>query len=272
MTAIVICDGVIVPQLDPADRGLAYGDGVFETLLVNKALPAWWHRHWNRLLRGATALGIPAPAEVAVRRACATLMKDASGPCVLKIICTRGASGRGYGPPASPVPTVIVSTHPQPEPIGPVTLRWCQMTWALQPRLAGIKHLNRLEQVLARSEWNDPDIFDGIVCDTEDRVVSATSGNLFAMIGGQWLTPRVDRCGIAGIVRGWLLDEVADARQADLSAAQVSHAEALFICNAVRGILPVRRLGLREWPVHPAITGLREKLLAANPAFVIEDS
>ena len=271
MNSIILRDGIVVPQLDPADRGLAYGDGVFETLLVNRALPAWWQRHWNRLLRGATALGIPAPAEVAVRRACATLMKAAPAPCVLKIICTRGVGGRGYAALASPVPTVIVSTHPQPEPVGPVNLRWCQARWAMQPMLAGIKHLNRLEQVLARSEWDDSTIFDGIVCDTEDRVVSVTSGNLFALIGGQWLTPRVDRCGIAGIVRGWLLDELPESRQVDLSAAQVSHAEALFICNAVRGILQVRRLGLREWPVHPAIVQLREKLAAANPAFVVED-
>lgn len=271
MNTIILSDGKVVAQIDPRDRGLAYGDGVFETLLVNKALPAWWDRHWSRLLRGTAALGIPAPSELAVRRACATLMNAESGACVLKIICTRGVGGRGYRPPATTMPTIIVSTYPEPDPVGPVDLRWCQTPWAIQPRLAGIKHLNRLEQVLARAEWDDPGIFDGIVCDTEDRVVSATSANLFALVGGRWLTPRLDRCGIAGIVRGWLLDEVPEAAQADLSAAEVSHADALFLCNAVRGILPVRRLGLREWTLHPAVTLLRRKLALVNPAFVLEE-
>lgn len=271
MSARVLHDGRIRLWLEPDDRGLAYGDGVFETLLVDQGQPVWWHEHWQRLLQGAQALGLPFPEQAPVRRECENLLAETTS-AVLKIILTRGSGGRGYAAPADPVPTVIVSSHALP-PIQrtPVTLRWCQTTLAMQPALAGIKHLNRLEQVLARAEWSDPDIFDGLMCDGEDRVVSATSANLFALVGGRWLTPGVARCGIAGITRAWLLANVGNAAEADLSAAEVSHAEALFLCNSVRGILPVSRLGAREWNGHEAVTCLRRQLAEAQPAFAFQE-
>lgn len=270
MSARVLRGGQVALWLEPDDRGLAYGDGVFETLLVHEGQPVWWREHWERLLRGAEVLGLPAPDELAVRRECESLL-GGSDRAVLKIILTRGSGGRGYGPPQDPVPTVIVSSHPAPPPITEaISLRWCRTALAIQPALAGIKHLNRLEQVLARSEWSDPGIFEGLMCDTEDRVVCATSANLFALIGGCWLTPGVGRCGIAGIARAWVLANEPDAAEADLSAAEVAHADALFVCNAVRGILPVGRLGLRDWTDHKAVTTLRRRLAEAQPAFEFE--
>ena len=166
---------------------------------------------------------------------------------------------------------MILSTHPMPPFVRePIAVRWCKTAISVQPALAGIKHLNRLEQVLARAEWNDPAIFDGIMCDTEDRVVCATSANLFALVGGRWLTPGVERCGVAGIARAWVLANLPGAAEADLSAAQVSHADGLFLCNAVRGILPVGSLGLREWAGHEAVATLRRRLAEAQPAFAFE--
>jgi len=267
MSAKVLRDGRVGSLVEPDDRGLAYGDGVFETLLVHEGQPVWWREHWNRLLRGASVLSLPAPDELQVRRECESLLGK-TDRAVLKIILTRGSGGRGYRAPVSPVATVVVSSHAAPSPVRePIALRWCGTAIAIQPALAGIKHLNRLEQVLARAEWSDPGIFDGLMCDTEDRVVCATSANLFALVGGRWLTPGVDRCGIAGIARAWVLANAPGAVEADLSAAEVSHADALFLCNAVRGILPVSRLGLREWTEHEAVTGLRRRLAEAQPAF-----
>jgi 4-amino-4-deoxychorismate lyase len=214
---------------------------------------------------------LPVPDELRVRRECEGLLTE-TPRSVLKIILTRGGGGRGYRSPQSPSPTVIVSSHPQPEPTpDSIALRWCKTAVAIQPALAGIKHLNRLEQVLARAEWSDPGIFDGLMCDTEDRVVCATSANLFALIGGRWVTPGVERCGVAGIARGWVLANTPGASEADLSAAEVSHADALFLCNAVRGILPVGRLGLREWTRHEEVAILRRRLAEAQPAFAFEE-
>jgi 4-amino-4-deoxychorismate lyase len=267
MNSRVLREGRVRLWLEPEDRGLAYGDGVFETLLVHRGEPVWWQEHWQRLLRGASVLGLPLPVEDEVRRECASLVGD-SARAVLKIVLTRGSGGRGYRAPPEATPTVVLSLHPAPamEARG-LHLRWARTTLAIQPALAGIKHLNRLEQVLARAEWDDPDIDEALMCDGEDRVVSAISGNLFALVGGRWLTPSVARCGIAGIARDWLLANVPGAQVAELSAAEVSHASALFVCNSVRGILPVARLGMREWPRDEAVAPLRARLAEANPAF-----
>jgi 4-amino-4-deoxychorismate lyase len=202
-----------------------------------------------------------------VRHECAALLAG-GGRAVLKILLTRGSGGRGYRPPEDATPTVVLSRHDAPAPPARgLHLRWAKTTMAMQPALAGIKHCNRLEQVLARAEWQDPDIDEALMCDGEDRVVGATSANLFALLGGRWLTPSVERCGIAGIARGWLLANLPGAGIADLNAAEVSRADALFLCNAVRGILPVRRLGMREWPGDEAVAPVRARLAEAQPAF-----
>jgi 4-amino-4-deoxychorismate lyase len=270
MSARVLREGRVRLWLDPEDRGLAYGDGLFETMLVHRGEPVWWQEHWQRLRRGAVALGLPMPDESEVRRECAALLAEAgeAGRVVLKLVLTRGSGGRGYAPPADATPTVVISTHPAPLPAATgLTLRWSRTTLAIQPALAGIKHLNRLEQVLARAEWDDPGIDEALMCDSEDRVVSATAANLFALVGGRWLTPSVERCGVAGVARHWLLSNLPGAAVAELSAAEVSHADALLLCNSVRGILPVRRLGMREWPRDDAVAPLRARLAEAQPAF-----
>ena len=271
MNARVLREGRVRLWLEPEDRGLAYGDGVFETLLVHRGQMVWWHEHWQRLLRGAQRLGLPVPDETEVRRECIAMLSG-SGRMVLKIVLTRGSGGRGYQAPADATPTVVLSTHPAPEPAGrALQLRWSRTTLATQPALAGIKHLNRLEQVLARAEWQDAEFDEALMCDGEDRVVSAISANLFVLTGGRWLTPSVKRCGVAGVAREWLLANLPGAGVAELSAAEVSHADALFLCNSVRGILPVRRLGMREWPRDDAVASVRALLAGAQPAFSPEE-
>ena len=265
--AIVLRGGQRVDGIDPSDRGLAYGDGVFETLLVHAGAPVWWDRHWHRLCEGIARLGFTPPEASNVRGHAMSLLAGAPTRAVLKLVVTRGPGGRGYAPPAAAEPTVVLSVHAAPAPVGAVRLRWCTLRWAAQPALAGIKHLNRLEQVLARAEWRDPAIFDGIVLDGGGRIVSATSANVIARIDGQWLTPPVDACGIAGLLRAWVLESVPEARVASLSPAQLLAADEVFLCNAVRGILPVRVLDGREWTAWPATGELRRRLAGAEPAF-----
>ena len=272
MSARVLREGRMRLWLEPEDRGLAYGDGLFETLLVHEGEPVWWQEHWRRLLRGAARLGLPAPDENEVRHECMAMLAP-GGRAVLKIVLTAGSGGRGYRRAADATPTVVLSTHPAPGPLDHgLQLRWARTTLALQPALAGIKHLNRLEQVLARAEWQDEDIDEALMCDGEDRVVCATSANLFALLGGRWLTPSVERCGVAGIAREWLLANLPGAAVAELNPAEVSRADALFLCNSVRGILPVRRLGNREWPRDDAVAPVRSLLAAAHPAFGRQES
>lgn len=257
-----------VDAFDPRDRGLAYGDGVFETILVDRGAPVWWDAHLARLLRGCDVLGFAAP-EPAFLRAEVDGMIVGCARGVLKLIVTRGIGERGYAPTQHAASTLLLSLHDAPSLSSPdgLVLRWCETPLAIQPRLAGIKHLNRLEQVLAREEWSDPAIHEGLQRDTSGCVVSATSANLFVLRDGRWLTPPVADCGVAGVCRAWILHNVAEVCEAALTRVEVESADALILCNAVRGILPVAALGSRRWPLHPRTIALRELLARAEPAF-----
>ena len=251
------------------DRGLTYGDGLFETMRAHGGAAHWWPAHWRRLERGAQALGLDLPEQARVRREAEALLDGASA--VLKLIVTRGSGGRGYAPPQPATPHWILSLHDAPAAAPPegLNLRWCDTRLALQPALAGIKHCNRLEQVLARGEWRDPDVHEGLMRSAEGDVVSATAANLFVLHEDRWTTPAVDRCGIAGVCREWAIDAL-QARQARLAVTEVEAADAVFLCNAARGILPVARLGARVWRPHPQVAQLRRRLAAEHPAFATE--
>jgi 4-amino-4-deoxychorismate lyase len=269
MQSIVLNLDGDVSEFDLRDRGLAYGDGLFETILIHQAQPIWWDAHWQRLLIGAQRLHLPAPNQIKIRKACEALMAN-QDRAVLKIMYTRGSGGRGYAVPEEVVPRILLSAHPAPKPIpNGIHARWCTTRLAIQPALAGIKHLNRLEQVLARSEWNSSDIHEGVMCDTDGRVICATSANIFIRRQGQWLTPTLDRCGITGVTRAWVLENSPHSLEAHLSCEDVMHAEAVFLCNAVHGIMPVLALDERIWAAHPDILALQYALAQAQPAFVL---
>jgi 4-amino-4-deoxychorismate lyase len=253
MSVATLVDGVATTSLPLDDRGLAYGDGVFETVLVADGTPVWWERHLRRLQRGCAALEIPAP-RIDLLQAEATQLAAGAAHALLKITITRGAAARGYAPPRDARARRILARHPAPAPDprahGGIMLRWCRMPLALQPRLAGIKHLNRLEQVLARSEWDDAGIAEGLMCDTQGRVVSATAANLFVVRDGRLATPSLQQCGVEGTCREWLLER-AEVQVRELQPDDVLGADELFICSSVRGILPVARLDGRDWDVGP---------------------
>ena len=257
-----------VDSLDPRDRGLAYGDGVFETILVDHGQPVWWGAHLARMQRGCATLGIAAPDPGFIRAEIDALMAGCRRG-VLKMIVTRGTGERGYAPPQRGAATLLLTLAdtPSPSPRDGLILRWCETPLAIQPRLAGIKHLNRLEQVLARAEWNDPTIDEGLQCDTAGHVVCATSANLFVLRDGRWLTPQAADCGVAGICRKWILEHADGAREAVLARSDIELADGLILCNAVRGILPVAALGSRRWSPHPQVAALQQQLLASEPAF-----
>jgi 4-amino-4-deoxychorismate lyase len=258
-----------IEALPGDDRGLAYGDGLFETLRVHRGDVPWWRSHWSRLRLGAERLGIPFPDEARVRDQAAALFAD-KGDGVLKVLLTRGAGARGYAPPEDPVPTWIVSRHAVPAtPARALRLHVCETRLAPQPALAGIKHCNRLEQVLARAEAEHVGADEGLVRDVAGNVVGATAANLFAFIEGRWATPAIVDCGIAGVCRANLLPAL-DAAERTLPLAEVEAADAVFLCNAVRGILPVARLGAREWPPHPAVAAASAVLSRLHPSFAVE--
>jgi 4-amino-4-deoxychorismate lyase len=274
MSARIFVGGQRVDAMPADDRGLAYGDGLFETMRVHAGLVPWWDAHWARLQRGGQRLRMVLPGEGQVRSEAAALFADRAGG-VLKLIVTRGSGGRGYAP-TNTQPNWTLSRHPVPTPSSRdgLALRWCTTRLAIQPALAGIKHCNRLEQVLARAEWNDPaasarEADEGLVSSSDDAVVGATAANVFVLRGDRWLTPTVDRCGVAGVCRGQLLS-LLEAHETRLSVADIETADAVFLCNAVRGILDVARLGTRTWPSHPAVAEAQRLLARTHPGFSID--
>ncbi|HLT44422.1 MAG TPA: aminodeoxychorismate lyase [Luteimonas sp.] len=249
------------------DRAFAYGEGLFETLRAHAGSLPWWDAHWARLAHGAQRLGLPLPDPAHVRAEADAMFAD-GGNGVLKLLLSRGGV-RGYAPPADAAPRWMLARHPLPPAHGAVHAIWCHTRLALQPALAGLKHCNRLEQVLARRECDAAGADEGLMQDSDGHVVSATAANLFVLRNGAWTTPPVDRCGVAGICRAHLLVALG-AREARLDREAVETADAVFLCNAVRGILPVARLGARQWASHPAIRDARQALARSHPGLAPE--
>lgn len=248
-------------------RAFAYGDGVFETMRATGGTIPWWPAHRARLEAGAMRLGIALPSATMLEHEVADFaMRHADA--AIKLILTRGSGGRGYAPSPDAAPVWLLQAAPLPPTMraGGLVVRWCDTRLALQPALAGLKHCNRLEQVLARAEWQGTGIDEGLMRDMDGAVVCATAANLFMLRDGRWSTPPVDRCGIAGVCRGWLIDALG-AAVVPLSVEDVESADALLLCNALRGILPVARLGGRVWAPHPAVAEAQRLLAAAHPAF-----
>jgi len=257
----------------PGDaRGFAYGDGIFETMRVHRGTVPWWAAHRTRLEAGAARLALALPEITDIERELRALFDD-DGDGVAKLIVSRGDGGRGYAPAPEAAPLWRLSRHELPPASreGGLVLRWCETRLALQPALAGIKHCNRLEQVLARGEWRDPGIDEALMRSTEGDVVCATSANLFILHGDRWSTPAVDRCGVAGTCRAWMLAETG-ANETRVAIEDVRTADSALLCNAVRGILPVARLDARAWAPHPAVADLRMRLARAHPAFDQENA
>lgn len=251
------------------DRGLHFGDGVFETIAVIKGRPALLDAHLARLARGAARLGLPAPDSGMLEREARAFAARAEDRGVLKIIVTRGSGGRGYAAPEAPESNRIMllgpwrGRPPEEYQLG-ATVRWCETRLAVSPALAGIKHLNRLEQVLARSEWRDPAVAEGLMLDTDGYVVEGTASNLFIVEDDVVLTPDLSRCGVAGIMRDHVVAAAARAgiaaEQAALRPPRVTGAREVFLTSSLLGILPVGRLDGRTLEVGPMARRLMEIL------------
>jgi len=258
---MILVNGALGGSIAADDRGLSYGDGLFETvLLVNDRAPLW-SRHMARLAEGCARLLLPAPDVEQLARETAQAGAGLAR-VVVRITLTRGAGPRGYAMPDPARTTRIVAASPAPMTppdwyYSGVRVRLCALRLGQQPRLAGIKHLNRLEQVLARAEWNAADIAEGILCDAGARVIGATAANLFAVIGGRLLTPALDRCGVAGVARAEVLAHRPDCAVRDLTMTELMQADEVFLTNSVRGILPVTALDDRRWPIGPVARALQ---------------
>jgi 4-amino-4-deoxychorismate lyase len=262
MAGRVLVNGVSATTVSVFDRGLSYGDGLFETIrLVQGAAPLWL-RYMERLGDGCRRLRLP-PPDVATLLSEAGIVAKGMDQAVVRITITRGMGERGYAPPSSPVATRIVAGFEAPGMSGDVytfglRTRWCETRLAPQPLLAGLKHLNRLEQVLARAEWSDPSVGEGLVCDIDGHVISGTMTNLFAVLDDRLVTPALDRCGVAGVARAEILATVPDACVMPLRPEDIERASEVFLSSSVRGILPVQAVGDTVYGPGPVTRALQQ--------------
>ena len=265
---MILVNGIPGDTIAVTDRGLAYGDGVFRTLAVHGGQPRQWRRHYDRLSRDCAALGIVCPDETALRSDLTQLSRSGSDFAV-KIIITRGSGSRGYAPPSPAQPTRIVSAsalpqYPQDFAARGIRLRLCAIRLGFQPALAGVKHLNRLENVLARREWNDADIAEGLLCDTEGNAICGTMTNLFLVERGALFTPALTRCGVAGVTRDRVIDAAAQHGVAchveNIACERVLQAEEVWLTNSLVGIWQARELGDRRWAPGTLAAHMRQWL------------
>lgn len=261
-------DGVATTTVSVQDRGLAYGDGLFETMRLRGGRIANIDRHLARLAQGCDTLEIHGVDAKVLRAELETLaVSQADG--TLKLIVTRGAGLRGYRPPLGVLPTRVLiwsapRAHDAAAAANGVRVRFCRTPATESARLAGVKHLNRLDSVLARAEWSDEEIREGLMCDSRGAIVGGTMSNVFAIRGARLVTPRIERAGVRGIQRALVIEAAGRLRlpveELDLAPADLNEADELFLTNAVIGIWPVAELDGRSFSVGATTRRLQQEL------------
>jgi len=243
------------------DRGFTYGDGVFRTMRMRNGQPVSWPFHYQKLVADCAVIGIVCPsAELLmndIQKLFAEDILSENLSQVAKIIITRGEGARGYAPPAVTVPTRVIVKSAMPHYAesnyqNGVKLHVCELRLAAQPKLAGIKHLNRLENILARMEWHDDAMFDGLLMDQAGNVIECTMSNIFARFGDKLLTPDLTRCGVAGITRQRILG-LGKVLGVSCASGQMSlehflQADEIIICNSLYGVFQVNSVAGKSWP------------------------
>ncbi|WP_237134117.1 aminodeoxychorismate lyase [Pseudohongiella sp. O18] len=249
-------DGMMTDQLPTSDRGLMYGDGLFETMRLQAGQYSHLEQHLQRLLAGCRQLSItvsPETIESQLQRFLSELQHQALDNAVIKLIITRGSGGRGYQPPVDAKPRIILQSHPLPARLSHyqqhgITCITARQTVASPAVLPGVKHLNRLEQVLASIELQQAsqrheDTQEALMVDTAGRLLEGTRSNVFLANEDSLFTPSIAEAGIAGIMRQLVLT-LAEQRGwslvvGQLPVTQIQGFQEMFVCNSIIGIWPV---------------------------------
>lgn len=264
---IICIDGVFNASVSPLDRGLAYGDGLFETCRVSDGRILLWELHLDRLQKSGKRLGLPINLDSLLtqrNQMLKELLRQGHADGVLKLMVTRGTGGRGYKPPVHPKPMLCWIFYPGVKPqwtqgaLDGVNVWMCQQRLSDNPALAGMKHLSRLDYVLARAEWGD-EYAEGLLLDDQGRVVEGIISNVFTVSDGRLLTPTLRRSGVEGVMRRMIMERLASrlalaVASEDTTLTQLQKADEVFVCNSVFGIWPVTGL------VQPETDGISKSI------------
>lgn len=232
------------------DRGLQYGDGLFETMAVRNGRIYLWEAHWQRLSLGCEKLSITLPNKELIEKEIALLCENkGETQFVIKLIVTRGVGQRGYRFTSEQNVTRILSSHSWPDypdsyQTEGIAVRYCETTLSENIKLAGVKHLNRLEQVLARNEWDTDEFQEGLMLTAQGNVVDGTMSNVFAVLDNKVFTPGLSRCGVAGVMRKTIINIAKEngfsIHEKEFSKSELEMADELFLSNSLFGIWPIR--------------------------------
>lgn len=256
-----LVNGSFEQAISALDRGFSYGDGVFRTMRVHNGLPVSWPFHYQKLVADCAAIGIVCPSAELLMSDFQKLFEaelfQENSSHVAKIIITRGDGERGYAPPVITVPSRVLIKSSMPHYAAAnaehgVQLHVCDIRLSAQPKLAGIKHLNRLENVLARMEWRDEAIFDGLLMDESGNVIECTMSNIFMRSANTLITPDLSLCGVAGITRQRImgLSKMLGLNivTGTFKLPQLLKADEIIICNSLYGAFQVNRIHDMVWP------------------------
>lgn len=266
-------DGVI----SPLDRGFQYGDGLFETIWVESGCVTFLSLHLARLNKGCERLGFPLPDVGVISDEITQLVSEYQNG-VIKITLTRGIGKRGFLPPDEPNITRVISfnacQHGITTSLLSTTLRLCETRLSKQPLLAGIKHLNQLERVLAKTELRGLDKAEGLMLDIDGAVIEGTMSNLFIVKADVLITPELNNCGVSGVVRNCLIQQAkADGMACEIAVLmpdEVLQADEVFMTNSLMPIRSVNQLTMAgktiykdehsraQWALDSILTMMRQ--------------
>ncbi len=265
---MILVNGIHQDSLPFQDRAIHYGDGLFETIAVNEGAPLAWNEHMQRLQTSCLKLGINCPDSE-------TLLAETKevgrkhDHTVAKIIVTRGSGGRGYTPAEDAQTRRIVAAYKWPDypkefAKNGIEAAVSEIRLGHNPLLAGLKHLNRLEQVLLSRELAAKAMPETLVMDINDQIIEGSKSNLFLVSNQKVVTPALDQAGVEGVIRNVLLklaDEFAfEKRITRVSMDDVLKADEVFFCNSIAGLWPVRRIKNVEFSLGPVSLRFQQAL------------
>lgn len=260
MKAGILVNGCAEGLIKPMDRGFHYGDGLFETILVESGRVIFLQEHLGRLQRGCNVLGLPEVDETTIKQEIEQLISvDCYG--VIKIILTRGVGERGFLPPSKPNITRVVRYSPVnksiDQPLEQIGLVLCKTQLSKQPLLAGIKHLNQLERVLARAELKEHPLVEGLMCDTSNAVIEGIMSNIFIAKDGVLKTPKLNNCGVIGVIRQLLFHQAKkdniELIEVGLTLNDIQTADEIFITNSLMPVRAIAQLTINDMQFDKAI-------------------
>jgi 4-amino-4-deoxychorismate lyase len=268
-----LVNGIPTGLVSVNDRGLRYGDGCFETMAIHNGRVPLWQRHMERLFDGCRRLAIRCEFDAGDLSREAAMLIGEQPRGVLRLTVTRGSGGRGYAPDPAESANRIMSLlparqYPESYAADGVSVLLCKTPVTSNPLLAGIKHLNRLEQVLARNEWVN-EYAEGLMSDQQGNVIEGTITNLFLVHNDEVITPGLEQCGVAGVMRAEIIQRMSrlgfSVSEKNIRIDMLKECQEGFLSNAVIGVWPIASIDGREYSIGSTTRIVQQEIKTIFP-------